>query len=77
MLKQKFYFFKKLNARGQVHTEIDESPLDALAFVLFLLENEHVVVEELLEFLVGEVDTKLLEGVELYNFKLVVNLSIS
>jgi hypothetical protein len=30
-----------------------------------LLKNEHVVVEELLQLLVGEVDAKLLETVEL------------
>lgn len=37
-------------------TEIDEGPLDTLAFVLFLLEYEHVVVEELLQLLVSEVN---------------------
>jgi len=39
--------------------------VDALARVLFLLEHEHVVVEELLQLLVDEVDPQLLEAVEL------------
>ena len=52
----------------QVHTKIDEGPLDTFTFVLFLLKNEHVVVEELLQFLVGEIDAKLLETVVLRVF---------
>merc|ERR1719308_742177 len=59
----------QLNGDNQVHTEVDESPLDTLALVLFLLLNEHVVVEELLETLVGVVDQKLLQHVELENLK--------
>ena len=57
--------FDELDASLQVHTEIDEDPLDTFALVLFLLKNEHVMVEKLLQLLVGEVDTKLLETVEL------------
>ena len=49
----------------QVETEIDESPFNTLTSVLFLLQNEHVVVEELLQFLVDEVNPQLLEGVVL------------
>merc|ERR1712131_416695 len=59
----------QLNGDNQVHTEVDESPLDALALVLFLLLNEHVVVEELLETLVGVVDQKLLHDIKLKNLK--------
>merc|ERR1719347_1089834 len=55
----------ELNGDDQIHTKVDESPLDALAFVLFLLLNEHVVVEELLEALVGVVDKELFQDVEL------------
>ena len=53
----------------QIHAEVDESPLDSFSFVLFLLLDEHVVVEELLETLVGVVDAELLEGVEVENFE--------
>merc|ERR1711962_85722 len=35
---------------------VDEGPLDTFSLVLLLLLNEHVVVEELLETLVGVVD---------------------
>ena len=37
---------------NRIQTEIDEGPRDALAFVLLLLQHEHVVVEELLEALI-------------------------
>lgn len=35
-------------------------PLDALALVLLLLQDEHGVVEELLQLLIGVVDAQLL-----------------
>jgi hypothetical protein len=57
--------FNKIDGRLQVEAEIDELPLDALSLVLFLLEDEHGVVEELLELLVRVVDAQLLEGVQL------------
>ena len=47
------------------HTKINENPVNSFLLVLFLLKDEHVVVEELLQTLVGVVDTQLLEGVEL------------
>merc|ERR1719376_1531107 len=43
--------------------------MDTFTFVFFLLKDEHVVVEELLKFFVGEVNTKLLESVELENLE--------
>jgi len=49
----------------QVHAKINEGPLDSLSLVFFLFQHEHVMVEELLKFFVGEVDTELLEAVEL------------
>ena len=55
----------ELDAGGQVHPEVDELPLDAFLLVLLLLQHEHVVVEKLLQFLVGEVDAQLLQAVEL------------
>merc|ERR1719428_1289820 len=59
----------ELDGDDQIHTKVDESPLDALTFVLFLLLNEHVVVEELLEALVGVVDKELFQDVELEDLK--------
>jgi len=43
-------------------------PDDALLLVLLLLEHEHVMIEELLQLLIGEVDAELLEAVVLHLF---------
>merc|ERR1712198_86365 len=59
----------QFNGDNQVHTEVDESPLDALSLVLFLLLDKHVVVEELLETLIGVVNQKLLQDIELKDLK--------
>merc|ERR1712061_941971 len=50
---------------SQVHAEVDHDPVDSLAHVLLLLDDEHVVVEELLQLLVDKVDGDLLEAVVL------------
>merc|ERR1719204_1498370 len=50
---------------SQVHAEVDHDPVNALANVFLLLNDEHVVVEELLELLVHKVDGDLLEAVVL------------
>ena len=72
--KQCFFFKNGKETHGllheldgglEVHTEVNHLPFDALPNVLLLLQHEHVVVEELLQLLVTEVDTDLLEGVEL------------
>ena len=67
-----YYLLNELNAGLQVETEIDEDPLDTFTGVLFLLEDEHVVIEELLQLLVDKVNPQLLEGVELKNIILEV-----
>ena len=59
------YLLNEVDGSFEVHAEVDELPLDAFLLVLFLLEDEHVVVEELLQTLVGVVDTQLLERVVL------------
>lgn len=59
------YLFNKVNAILEIHSKINESPFDAFALVFFLLKHEHVVVEELLQLLVGEVNAELLETVVL------------
>merc|ERR1711899_147185 len=48
---------------SQVHAEVNHDPVNAFLDVLLLLNNEHVVVEELLELLVDKVDGDLLEAV--------------
>ena len=55
--------------RYHVLTEVNEGPLDALLLVLLLLLDEHVVVEELLEALVGVINQKLLQSVQLENLE--------
>ena len=64
-LKSHTNLLDELDAGSQVHPKVDELPLDALLLVLLLLQHEHVVVEELLQLLVGEVDAQLLQAVEL------------
>ena len=59
------YLLNELDASGQVHTEIDESPVNTFTLIFFLFKNEHVMVKELLQLLICEVDTELLETVEL------------
>ena len=41
------------------------SPFKFYLEVFFLLQNKHMMVEELLQFLIAEVDAQLLEPVEL------------
>ena len=71
------YLLNEVDAGLQVHTEVDELPVDAFLLVLFLFQDEHVVVEELLEPLVGVVDTELLEAVELWQDEFWVLLLVS
>lgn len=61
-----YYLLNKIDTSEQVHSEIDEDPVDAFLFVLFLLQYEHVVVKELLQLLIGEVNAELLETVVLF-----------
>lgn len=61
----KAHLLNKLNAGSQIHTEVNELPDNTLLLVLFLLQDEHVVVKELLQFLIGEVNAQLLHAVVL------------
>ena len=47
----------------EIESKVDELPLDVLLAVLLLFQDKHVVVEELLELLIGEVDAELLKRV--------------
>jgi hypothetical protein len=63
------YLIYKVDGGLQIKAEVNEFPLDAFPLVLLLLENEHSVVEQLLQLLVGIVDAELLKRVELKDFK--------
>lgn len=58
----------ELDGGLEVLTEIDVLPFDVLALVLVLFQDEHVVVEELLQLLVRVVDAQLLKAVHLVFF---------
>lgn len=60
---QQIHLFNEVDGGLEVEPKIDELPFDVLLPVLFLLQHKHVVVEELLKLLVGEVDAQLLERV--------------
>ena len=68
-LEAEKYLLNQLNAGSQVHPKVNECPFNSFLLVLLLLQHEHVVVEELLQFLIGEVDTQLLKAVELPSVK--------
>jgi len=55
------YLLNEVNGWLQVKTEVNEFPFNAFTFVLFLFNDEHRVVEQLLKLLVGVVDAQLLE----------------
>ena len=57
------YLLEEVDGGLEVETEVDEGPLDALALVLLLLQDEHGVVKQLLQLLVGVVDAQLLKRV--------------
>ena len=50
-------------------TKVNHLPVNALRDVLLLLNNKHVVVEELLQLFVDKVDGDLLEAVVLEDLK--------
>merc|ERR1719297_681614 len=54
---------------SQIHTEVNHLPVNTFLDVFLLFNNEHVVVEELLELLVDKVDGDLFKSIVLKNFK--------
>ena len=58
--------FNEINASLQIHSKVDEFPLNTFLFIFFLFQDEHVMVKELLKPFVGVVDTQLFKAVELY-----------
>lgn len=59
------YLLQQIDTHLQVHAKIDERPFDTLSVILFLFQNEHVVVEKLLQLFVGKIDAQLLKTIEL------------
>merc|ERR1719323_705788 len=50
---------------GKIHTKVHHLPVNTFLHILLLLNNEHVVVEELLELLIDKVDGNLLKAIVL------------
>ena len=69
------YLLNERNTRFQIHAEVNELPDNAFLLVLLLLEDEHVMIEELLQTLVGVVDAQLLERVVLAT-NIIINIVI-
>lgn len=67
---QTYRFLYEVNAGLQIQAKVNEIPLYALPLVLFLLQNEHGVVEELLQLFICVINTQLLKGVQLIKEKL-------
>ena len=63
------FLFDQSDGIFQIQPKVNEFPFDAFLLVLLLFQHKHVVVEELLQALVGVIDAKLLKRVQLENFK--------
>jgi len=59
------HLLNELDSRLQIESEVDECPVNSFSFVFFLFNNEHRVVEQLLELLVCVVDAQLFKRVQL------------
>ena len=62
-------FLKHNDAGSQIHTKINHGPVNSLSHIFLLFNNKHVVVEELLKFLVYKVDRDLFKAVIFKNLK--------
>jgi hypothetical protein len=63
------YLFDQIDGRLEIQAEVHEFPIDVLSTIFFLFENEHGVIEQLLQFLVRVIDTHLFEGVQSEDFE--------
>merc|ERR1712172_66929 len=78
-LGEKSFFFKNRqkthgllkhgDAFLQVHTKVNIAPLKTFPDILLLLQYKHVVVEELLELLIGKVDADLFKAIIVKDLK--------
>lgn len=62
----RYYLLDQIDCWLEVQTEVYERPLYAFALIFLLFEDEHVVIEKLLQTLVGMVYTELIETIVLY-----------
>lgn len=62
------YLFNEFNGWLEVHAEINECPNNTFPFVFFLFQNEHKMIEILLQSFVRVINAKLLKTIKLYNF---------
>merc|ERR1712223_1721676 len=53
----------------QVHAKVNIAPFKTLPDIFFLLQNKHVFIEELLELLIGKVNTNLLKAIVVKDLK--------
>merc|ERR1711988_32830 len=53
----------------QVHAKVNIAPFKTFPDIFFLFQDKHVLVEKLLEFLIGEVATNLFKTIVVKNFK--------
>ncbi|KAG7239434.1 hypothetical protein INR49_028905 [Caranx melampygus] len=57
LLEESHYrLIQRVDTGLQVQAKVNEDPVDALLLVFFLLQHKHVVVEELLQLLIGAQD---------------------
>lgn len=63
------YLLEEFDAGLEIHAKVLKDPVKSLLLVLLLLEDEHVMVEELLELLIGKVDAQLVETVFVKDFE--------
>ena len=61
------HLLNKVDTGLEIHTEVNELPVNSFLLVFFLLQHEHVVIEELLKSLIGIVDADLFESIVLQN----------
>ena len=63
------HLLDEVNGGLEIEPKVDELPVDPFLAILLLLLDEHVVVEELLQPLIGVVDTQLLKLVDREDLK--------
>ena len=56
------HLLDKVDGWLEIQAKVNELPLNALLLILLLLQDEHRVVEQLLQLFVGVVDAQLLEA---------------
>merc|ERR1712016_462918 len=67
--KETHRFLKHGDASLQIHAKVHIGPFNTFPDIFFLLQNKHVLVEELLKLLITEVDTKLFKTIVVKDLK--------